>query len=155
MKKSSYTRSTRECSFNDMHPKFIQYFHKYLENNRIGWTVADVNYCFETTNLKKGFLGKIQTSYTDICITHNFLFWGIIYDKKDSGIAAARWEDLSEVWNWADTEKGRLFEESGIELYGFIYLFSNRSKWFIGLGNDEAGQKCTQIIMTRIKSDIN
>ena len=151
MKKSEFTRLTHECSLAELQPKFNHYLTEYLNTNRLKLVDNEVRYCFETTNTKKGFFGKTLINYTNICISNDFLFWGIISDKKESGIAAAKWSDISEIWNWADTEKGKYFEDSGIELYGFIFQWSHKTKWFIGLGNDEAGKRCIQIMSSIIK----
>jgi hypothetical protein len=150
MKKSEYSRSTAELKFSELRPKFISYFQKYLEENKLEILESDIRFCFETTNEKKKFFGGVETNYTVICLTNNFLFWGIIHDKKESGIAAAKWEDISEIWDWKDTAMGQFMQESGVELFGFIYLWSKRGKWFIGLGNDEAGLKCKKLLFSSI-----
>ncbi len=153
MKKSDYTRSTAECRFPDLRPKFIQYVKKYMEDYKLGGIENEVLHCYETTNLKKGFLGRTETNYTVICITTRFLFWGIIYDKKESGVAAAKWSDLSEIWSWEESEMGKVMGDSGVEVYGFIYLSSHRSKWFIGLGKDEAGTRCMNLLKEFVKNN--
>jgi hypothetical protein len=149
MKKSDFTRSTVECGFSSLRPKFIEYMRKYIEEHKLENIEKEVLHCFQTTNLKKGFLGKIKTSYTDICITTRFLFWAII-DEKETGVAAAQWSDISEIWDWEATESGKMIEDSGVELFGFIYLWSKRGRWFIGLGNDIAGKKCRELLKEAI-----
>lgn len=151
MKKSDYTRSTIECDFAEVKPKFTADLKKYAEINNLGEIEKEGRFCFETTNSKKGFLGRIKTNYTVICITKRFLFWAIIDDKKDSGMAAAQWSDISEIWDWEETEMGKLYQDQGVELFGFIYLWSKRSRWFIGIDKSEAGQKCRAIMKKLIE----
>jgi hypothetical protein len=46
---------------------------------------------------------------------------------------------------------GKLFEESGVEMFGFLYRASRRGTWFIGLGNDDAGRKCSALLKEMVK----
>lgn len=146
MKKSDYTRLTRECRFEEFKPAFFEYLQKYIQNNGLKEYKMEALACFETTNHKKGFLGKVKTSYTEICITERFLFWATIDEKKETGMAAAQWNEISEIREWEDTEMGKLFEETGLELFGFTYKSSKRGSWFIGIENNEAGRKCKELM---------
>ncbi|MBI5538757.1 MAG: hypothetical protein HY951_01760 [Bacteroidia bacterium] len=153
MKKSDYTRSTVECRYSELNPKFIEYLKSYLDIQKLGdikEIEKEVINCFITTNLKKSLFGT-QTNYTIICITKRFLFWGIISDKKDTGIGAAQWTDIAEIRNWEDTEMGTLVEEHGVEILGFMFRASHRSKWFIGLDENDAGKRCRTIVSEMIK----
>jgi hypothetical protein len=146
MKKSDYSRSTIKCKFEDFKPKFIQYFKNYINLHKLGEIEKEVLHCFETTNIRKGFLGKTQTSYLEIFLTKRFLIWGVIFDKKETGIAAAQWNEISEIQDWETSQFGKMIEDHGLEMFGFIYQSSERGKWFIGLGNDEAGRECRKIM---------
>ncbi|MDD5361899.1 MAG: hypothetical protein PHN88_07180 [Ignavibacteria bacterium] len=145
MKKSEYTRSTVERRYDEMKPAFIKIITKYAEEHKLGNIENEILNCFETANLKKGFFGKIKTNYTEICITKRFLFWGVFTDKDEQGVGAAQWTDISEVREWKDSDMSNLIEESGVEMLGFLYRASSRGTWFIGLGNDDAGRKCTAL----------
>lgn len=151
MKKSDYSRTTRSCSFNDLKSGFIKGIKTYAEQYNLGDVISEVQHCFETTNTKKGFLGKIKTNYTEICITSKFLFWNIVNDENESGVAAAKWSDISEINDWEKTEMGKMVEDSGVEMYGFIHMSSHRSRWFIGLGNDDAGKQCRTLLNNSLK----
>lgn len=146
MKESNFKRSTEEIRFENLHLKFIRYFRQYIELHQLGDIEKEVERCFVTTNLKKGFLGKMTTDYTVICITKQFLFWGIIKDKKETGIAAAKWNEITEIHDWETLPHGKIRPDHGLELHGFIYQASRRSFWFIGLGNDEAGNACRKYL---------
>jgi hypothetical protein len=146
MKKSEYTRSTRVCRYDEMKPAFRNSIRVYAEEYKLGDVESEILNCFETTNLKKGFLGKIKTSFTEICITKKYLFFGIFTEKDEKGVGAAAWSDISEIREWKDSEMGKLIDESGVEMFGFLYRSSRRGTWFIGLGNDDAGKKCTLIM---------
>ena len=153
MKKSDYTRSTAEWPFPDLHRKFHKYLKEYAGTHNLENIEHEVLRCFITTNSKKGFFGRIKTNFTVICLTKRFLFWGIIEDEKETGIGAARWEDISEIRDWEKTEMGKFVEESGVELHGFMYMASHRSTWFIGLGKDDAGSKCRDALKEMIKKE--
>ncbi len=150
MKKSDYTRSTMECKFEEFNPKFLQYLKTYIEVHKLQENDLNALACFETKNLKRGFLGKLKTSYTEICITKRFLFWAIIDEKKESGVAAAQWNEISEIKEWHDTDAGNYVEDFGVELFGFIYQWSKRSRWFIGIENNDAGSKCRELMIELI-----
>ena len=153
MKKSDYTRSTAECRYDELKPVFRNNIRTFAEEYKLGDVEKEILHCFETTNLKKGFLGKIKTNYTEICLTKKFLFFGIFTDKEEPGVGAAQWSDISEIRDWKDSEMGQLFEESGVEAFGFLYRSSRRGTWFIGLGNDDAGRKCAALMKDMIKKD--
>jgi hypothetical protein len=155
MKKSEYTRSTAECRYDEMKPAFIKSIRAYTDEYKLGNVENEILNCFETTNLKKGFLGKVKTNYTEICITKKFLFWGIYTDKDEEGVGAAQWTDISEVREWKDSEMGKLIDESGVEMFGFLYRASRRGTWFIGLGNDDAGRKCTALFKVIVGKNSN
>jgi hypothetical protein len=150
MKKSEYTRATAECRFTELKPKFVKYLKNYLETHNLKIDESEIFQCFETTNLKKGFFGGTKVSYTIMCVTKRFLFWGTITDKEESGIAAAQWADISEIWDWETSEHGKIIEDHGIRIFGFIYLSSHRAEWFIGLGDDEAGKRCRTLFKEMI-----
>jgi hypothetical protein len=154
MKKSEYTRSTVECRYDELKPVFRNNVRLYAEDYKLGDVENEVLHCFETTNLKKGFLGRVKTNYTEICFTKRFLFWIIVKDKDDEGVGAAQWADIVEVREWADTEMGQVLEESGVELFGFLYRASRRCTWFIGIGKDDAGNKCASLLKEFIKKDL-
>lgn len=146
MKKSEYTRSTSERRFDEMKPSFRNNIRAFAEEYKFGEVESEILNCFETTNKKKGFLGRIKTDYTEICITKNYLFFGIFTDKVEDGVGVAKWKDIAEVRTWSESTLSRMIEDSGIELFGFLFRSSRRGTWFIGLGNDDAGNKCTAIM---------
>lgn len=151
MKKSDYSRSTAECRFGNFKPCFIQGIKEYAERHKLGDIEKEVLYCFETTNIKKGFLGRIKTSYTEICITKRFLFWNTIIKDNEVSTAAAQWIEITKISDWETSEMGKTFiEDHGVEVFGFLYLASHRSTWFIGLGDDHAGKSCRNVLREMI-----
>ncbi len=150
MKKSDYTRSTKECRFSDFKSGFKQAVKKYSEEHKLGDIEKEILHCFETTNNKKVFLGRIKTSYTEICITKRFLFWNVVKDETDIGTAGAQWNDISEIFDWETSEMGKMCEDHGVNIFGFIYLSSHRSSWFIGLSDDVAGKSCRKLLKEMI-----
>ncbi|MCX6157984.1 MAG: hypothetical protein NTY74_08420 [Ignavibacteriae bacterium] len=154
MKKSEYIRSTLECRFDEMKPSFRNNVRAFAEEYKLGDVENEIINCFETTNRKKGFLGRIKTDYTEICITKGYLFWGTFTDKAEDGIGAAEWKDMIEVREWKDSELGKLIEESGVEMFGFLFRASHRGTWYIALGNDDAGRKCTSVMKEMANKDV-
>jgi len=150
MKKSKYSRRTKEVTFQELQPKFIAYLKKYAEFYSFNSKDLEISHCFETTNDFRGLFGQKKTYHINICFSEKYLFWGHIHSKKETGVAAVKWDEIFEAWDWEKTASGRIYEDSGIEIYGTIYLKSQRSRWLIGLGNDEAGNKVKQLIAERI-----
>jgi hypothetical protein len=72
MKKSEYTRSTKDCRYDELKPLIRSEVRAYAEEYKLGDVENEILYCFETTNQKKGFLGRVKTNYTEICITKRF-----------------------------------------------------------------------------------
>ncbi len=153
MKKSEYTRSTIERRFDEMKPTFRNNIRTFAEEYKLGDVESEILHCFETTNKKKGFLGRVKTDFTEICITKRYLFFGIFTDKAEEGVGVAQWIDIAEVREWKDSELGTIFEETGVEMFGFLFRSSRRSTWYIALGNDDAGRKCTLLMKEMIKGN--
>lgn len=151
MKPNTYTRSTVECRLADLRPGFIQSLKPYAEEHQIKDVESEVLYCFETTNQKKGFFGKIKTSYFNIIIAKTFLFWNHLKDGNDTGMAGAKWSDIAEITDWETSEMNKIEPDHGVEIYGFIHAWSHRSKWFIGLGADTNGDHCRKLLRERIE----
>ncbi len=147
MKKSKYSRTTKELRFNEIHPQFVEYLKEYAEIYSFNAKDLEISRCFETTNTYKGFFGKQKENYTIVCFSKKYLFWGIIDPKKKRGVAAVKWDDIEEVCDWEKTAMGKIYEESGIEIYGTIYNWTKRSRWFIGLGNDEGGRRMRKLLL--------
>ena len=140
--KNIFTRTTTEKKFEDLNPSFIRNFRKSCETHNLGDIEKDVLRCFETRNEKKGFLGQLKISHTVICATQKMLFWDIIKEKKDTDIAIALFSEIQEVKDYETGEAAKIYQDHGLEFFGFIYKWSRRSSWFIGLGNDTDGEQC-------------
>ena len=153
MKKSEYTRSTLERRFDEMKPTFRNNIRIFAEEYKLGDVESEILHCFETTNQKKGFLGRVKTDYTEICITKTYLFFGIFTDKVKEGVGVAEWKDIIEVREWKDSELGSLIEETGVEMFGFLFRSSHRSTWYVALGNDDEGRKCIALMKEMAKKE--
>jgi hypothetical protein len=136
-----------------MKPTFRNNIRAFAVEYKLGDVEREILNCFETTNQKKGFLGRVKTDYTEICITKNYLFFGTFTDKIEEGVGAALWKDVAEVREWKDSELGSLIEETGVEMFGFLFRSSRRSTWYISLGNDDAGKKCCSLFKEMIKEN--
>ncbi len=150
MKKKPYSTATREVRNAEIHPKFIKYLKEYAGLYKLGDLEKDIQHCFISTNQKKGFLGGLKTNHTVVCFTTEFLFWGIMYDNKESGIGAANWTEISEIRDWETSEMSALMEAHGVEILCFMYQASRRSRSFIALDQSTAGQRCRELLKERI-----
>ena len=153
MRKSDYIRSTAACKFENLKPKFIQYLKAYTQKHKLENIEKEVPQCFEVTNIKTGFLGKEEISYTGICVTKRFLFWGVTFDKKETAVAASQWNEISEIMDYETSEFAKMIEDHGLRFSGFVYQSGESGGWFIGLGEDDAGNKCRKLMKEMINKE--
>lgn len=152
MTKLSNDPHTIEVPFSSAPTRFRELLKRYAELNKLGEIESGIHECFVTeTDAPKMFFGGKKTISSIICFHDEYLFWGIIEDKKSDGVVCAKWSELSEVIEWEDSEKAQLADLHGVEIFGFLYMRSQRSTSFLALDKSVSGLKCRQMLKDRIQ----
>lgn len=150
MKKITNDPHTIEVPFESAPTRFKELLRNFAQSFELGNIEAGIHECFVTeTDAPKLLFGK-KTIYVVICFHDDFLLWSTIQDKSSDGIACAKWSELSEVTEWEDSQKAALADLHGVEVFGFLYMRSQRSTSFLVMDKSVSGLKCRKMLKDRI-----
>jgi hypothetical protein len=155
---SDYTRTTRECTFDQLRPELQAAIRERAEQKAMGDLAATATIVCETTSEKKksGLLGKLRggasIQYTAMALTPKWLVWVATDDKGQAGgVMWARLTDIT-VTDYAVSPNYKLMPDSGVEVFGLLAEFPERARAFIGLGSEPAAvhfkEAVTQAVAT-------
>mgnify|MGYP001213536413 FL=1 len=151
MKKITNDPHTIEVPFASAPTRFRELLRNYTEFNKMGDIESGIHECFVTeTDAPRLFFGGKKTLYSIICFHDDYLFWALIEDKKSDDVVCARWSELSAVTEWEDSQKAALADLHGVEIFGFLYMRSQRSTSFLALDKSVSGLKCRKMLKERI-----
>jgi len=145
MKNEIFSRSTRECYFDQLNPDLAKAFKDRFLQDEFPGIESKIITCFETESMRKK-LFSTRTEYSGVILTPDVLVWGMSGIKRNPFAAMAQIKEISEIRDYEKTESCKIMQDTGLELFGFIYLFSKRSTWFIGLGADQSGERCRHLL---------
>jgi len=151
MKKLSNDPHTIEAPYANAPSRFRELLRQYVEFNKLGDIESGIRECFITeTDAPRLFFGGKKTIYSILCFHDEYLFWAIIEDKKSDDVVCAKWQELSDVTEWEDSAKAALADLHGVEIFGFLYMRSQRSTSFLALDKSVSGLKCRQMLKDKI-----
>ncbi len=153
---SDYTRSTRECTFDQLRPELQAALRARAEQKALGDSAATASIVGETTSEKKesGLMGKLRggasIQYTAMILTPKWLVWVATNDTGEAG--GVMWAKLTDitVTDYAASPNYRLVPDSGVEVFGLLAEFPERARAFIGLGNETAAVHFRQTLAAAI-----
>ena len=95
---SSYQRSTRECSVNQVKPELLRAMQEYFQAHNLGEIETETLSCCETVSEKKAgslLSGWLEidmdtTIYTDIVLTAQSLIWARSGDRSGLHVVGAK-----------------------------------------------------------------
>lgn len=144
---SDYTRSTRECTFDQLRPELRRAILEFARMGEIGSLADDILGCCETKSEKKagGFFsgwfetGADQITYTGALFTAEWLVWARSGDVSGAHVTAARLADI-QVKPYASL----LVRDKGLEVFGYVGDAKRRMRGYIGMGPEPAAQAFCQ-----------
>jgi len=155
--KKEWERTTRECSFQQLHPELIKAIND--EISEAGNVELDICICVETYSkqLKVGGLSGLLAGggrkdwYTAVIVTPRWLIFAAKNDKnKPQTFAVMRYLEKMIV-DFDSVEAGR---SVGIDDYGISVLSLGRTlsrgNMFIGLGRELAAEKLIETLRDAI-----
>ncbi len=144
---SDYTRSTRECAFDQLRPELRRAILEHARTQEIGSLADELLGCCETKSEKKtgGFFsgwfesGADQIIYTGALFTAEWLVWARSGDVSGTHVTAARLVDI-RVKPYASL----LARDNGLEVFGYVGAANSRVRGYIGMGPEPAAQAFCQ-----------
>lgn len=145
---AAYTRSTRECSIDQLRPELSRALREYIQTHAVG-NETEIIMCCETTSVKKetgalSFLmesGPDAVSYTAMLITADRLMWARSGDKSKTVVVSANLKDIR-----VNVFDSSILKDTGLEINGYPMGAKWRHRGYIGLGPEPAAQKfCEEV----------
>ena len=143
-----HTRSTRECTFGDMHPELATAIRKHIEIYKLGEVESSLLICCETTSTSKKaglFANSNETTITSMFVTPQFLVWTGGKEKGKPSVRSALLRNI-DVQDFENTAMYRVNPDSGMNIVGRYTDVTKQGQSFIGLGPDPAGEKFRQVL---------
>ena len=149
---NAYTRTTRECAFEDMNPRLTAAIRKHIEQFKLDETESTPLICFETTSThqKTGlFASGTETIITGLLITTSMLIWTTGKDKNPM-VRSALLRNI-DAQDFENTAMYKVKPDSGMNITGRYTDVTKQGQTFIGLGTDPAGEKFRQMLQHAIQ----
>jgi hypothetical protein len=153
---SDYTRTTRECTFDQLRPELHAALRSWADQHQPGDLAATATIVCEATSEKKksGLMGKLRgapaTQYAAVILTPKWLVWVATNDQGQAGgVMWARLTDIT-VTDYAASPNYKLVQDSGVEIFGLLAEFPERARAFIGLGSEPAAEHFKQTVAAAI-----
>lgn len=150
---NAYNRSTRECSFADLHPEMGTAIHKHLEKHKLGDIESSLLICCETTSTaqKRGlFSNGSEITITGMMVTAQLLIWTNGKKREKPIVRSALLRNI-EVQDFENTAMYQVNPDSGMNITGRYTDVTKQGQAFIGLGTDPAGEKFRQVLQHAIQ----
>lgn len=142
MKRGEQRLTTRKCRFEELQPAFVSQVRDFVKSKKAGALKGAAVHCYETTFMEKGlfwgFFGIVYHRNTDLVITPEWFFWGVI-DGEGSSAGGARLKDIARTIDPGTILTADPLEFKGINISGLHYDESRVESWRINIGNDEEG----------------
>lgn len=146
---SNYTRSTRECSVNQLRPELRRALEEYFQKNTLGELEAETQLCCETVSEKKeiswlaSMLGEKPEGllYTAMLLTSTHLIWARGNQQTSVNVNAA---DLKFIR--AKPYASLLIKDNGLEISGPLGNSKAVVLGYVGMGPEPITQKfCEEV----------
>jgi len=150
---NAYTRSTRECTFEDMRPELSAAILKHIEKYKLGVIESSLLICCETTSTgqKTGlFASGNETSITGMFVTKKLLVWTSGNDKPKPAVTSALLRNI-DAQDFENIAMYQVKPDSGMNISGRYTDVTKQGQSFIGLGADPAGEKFRQVLQHAIQ----
>jgi hypothetical protein len=149
---SSHTRSTREISFSQIHPRLSQAVREYFQTHQVGDPDTDIRLCCETV-AKKHDRGRLATFlegdsdtlvFLALLLTADWFIWARNGDKSGTIVNGARLKGLQ-----VKTFVTKRTNTMQLEILGMIGGTREMVRGNLELGPEVEAQKfCEEVVRT-------
>jgi len=149
-----YTRTTRECAFEQLRPELVAAIREHVEKHNLGNAEAEALVCCETTSQRRKKPGLISRAlggdpdkvhYTAAIVTPRLLIWGTSGEKRGTAVLSVRLSE-AEARDYASGPFAKMVADSGIDVTGMPSGGLERVTGFIGLGEGLAAERFKEIL---------
>jgi len=146
------SRSTRECSVEDLNPALKTAIREHLEKYKLGDLEPTILMCCETTSVrhKKGLFGKAENTLSAALVTPQWLVWADSTDRNDAGAGSAQLSQI-DVRDFESSAMGAIAPDEGLNVTGRYTNDNKTGMTFIALGSGADGQKFRQALQEAMK----
>jgi hypothetical protein len=140
------TRTTHECSINDLNPALSSAMRAHIVQYGLGEIESDILMCCETISVqpKTGLFGGTETVISGIFVTPTLLVWAEgTNGKKNTGSAKLTHID---VHNYEESALSVINPDMGLNITGRYTNSNQTGQTFIGLGADPDGVKFRRVL---------
>ncbi len=142
---SEYTRTTRECSVDQLHPEIFRAIQQYFQEHKLGHLQSETIACCETISEKRkdSWLNSKQdkTIYTGMLLTSDWLIWVHYGDRSGIRLNVANLKEIG-----ADYHTSLFTKDSGLEIAGYLGDTKDRVRGYIAMGTGPATEKfCEEV----------
>jgi len=146
-------RSTRECTFADLHPELATAIRRHTDTYELGDIEATLLICCETTSTttKMGiFTNGSESTVTGMLVTAQLLIWTNGKQKDKPVVRSALLRNI-DVQDFENTAMYQVRPDSGVNITGRYTDVTKQGQTFLGLGSDPAGEKFRQVLQLAIQ----
>jgi hypothetical protein len=146
---SDWKRTTKEIPFESLPSEMVSAVHRHIEQYNLGPILSEVLMCIQSDSEKrrKGLFGKTEIVQMGAVVTPRWLLWSVT-GSKTRGVTAlsAQLTDLS-IQDYAQTPFAKMVPDSGIQVSGMFTDASESVSAFIGLEENDAGNKFKEVVI--------
>ncbi len=149
---SDWKRSTREIMIEDLASDIRAEIQKHIELYNLGDILSDTLMMIQTDSekVKKGFFGSAELNHVTAILTSRWLIWVVSGNKSKVALLSAKLGDVI-IADYARTPFANMIPDSGIQVSGRFTDVSESASAFIGLENNQAGNKFKELVIQTVQ----
>ena len=151
------TRTTRECSLDDLQPDIAAAVRKHLELYKMETIRPGIVMCCETTSTEKkpGLFNRgVETTITAALLTAEWLIVAVKKGSEEPGVISGQLRSL-QVHNFEDSAMFKINPDTGLNITGQYSDVTRQGMVFIGLGPEPAALKFREVLDEAIQKTGN
>jgi hypothetical protein len=125
---------------------------KHMDRYNLGDIMLDALMIVQTDSerAKKGLFGSAEVNSTAAILTPNWLVWVVSGTKVTAAALSAHLRDVV-IEDYARTQFAKMIPDSGIQVSGRFTDVSENASAFIGLEENEAGNKFKELVILTVQ----
>ncbi len=149
---SDWKRSTREVLIENLASDLREEFQKHMERYHLGDILSDTLMVIKTDSekVKKGLFGSAELTHVAAILTPLWLVWVISGTKSKAALLSAQLRDVV-IEDYARTPFAKMIPDSGIQVSWRFTDVSENPSAFIGLEDNEAGNKFKELVIHTVQ----
>jgi hypothetical protein len=149
---SDWKRSTREVLIENLASDMRAEIQTYIGRYNLGDILSDALMIVQTDSekVKKGLFSSAEHNHVAAILTPRWLVWAVSGTKSKAALLSAQLRDIV-IEDYARTPFAKMIPDSGIQVSGRFTDVSENASAFIGLENNEAGNKFKELVIRTVQ----